>query len=296
MLAVLIFLTIFISSLFVGTILAYPIYKIVSILADVNFRDVIILSTQLTGLAGSLLYLRYTTDFTFENLGYAFRGTAVKRDGFVSFIFGLMVLVFLGISFYLLGIYDLHSSRDFEFQAVPMLILGAMGTGLFVAIFEETVFRGALLQGLYKKLSAPLAIIITSLAYSWVHFIQFDVPPGSDNITLFTAPTNFISAYTDFLFDGKMDAFLSLFVLGILLGMIRVKQGNIINCIGLHAGLVAGIKIFRYLAEYQSTNSHSYLVSSHDYRLGFMATFWLFLGALLYYFFSYRKMNVRSEE
>ena len=180
-----------------------------------------------------------------------FTRPAVKRDAIVSFTFGIMILVLLGISFYLLGIYDLHSSRDFELQAIPTLIIGALGTGVIVALFEETVFRGALLQGLYKKSSAPLAIIITSLAYSWVHFIQFDLPSGPNSIGFLSAPTHFISAYTDFLFDEKMDAFLSLFILGVLLGMIRIRQGSIISCIGLHAGLVAGIKIFRYLAEYQ---------------------------------------------
>lgn len=296
MLAALIFLAIFISSLFVGTMLAYPIYMVASVLGEVEFSDVIILSTQITGLAGSFLYLRYTTDFTFENLGYAYRRPGATRESIVSFAFGLIILVLLGFSFYLLGIYDLHSSRNFELQAIPKLIIGALGTGVIVALYEETVFRGALLQGLNKKSSAPLAIIITSLAYSWVHFIQFDIPSGPDNITFLTAPTHFVSAYTDFLFGKKMDAFLSLFILGILLGMMRVKQRNIINCIGLHAGLVAGIKIFRYLAEYKPGNPHLYLVSSHDYRLGLLASFWLFLAALLYYFFSYRKMTVRSEE
>jgi membrane protease YdiL (CAAX protease family) len=204
-----------------------------------------------------------------------------------------MIVFLLGASLFVAGVYDLHSQRDFFPPVILKLAIGAIGTGVIVAVFEETVFRGALLQGLQKKVSIPVAIVMTSLVYTWIHFIHFAPPADLDAVGFFTAPMNFFSAYTDQMTIQNLDAVISIFVLGVLLAMIRVKQGNLFGCIALHAGLVAGIKIFRYLLEYQPDNSYQFLVSSHDYRLGFMATLWLFLATLVYCFLESR---VRSEE
>ncbi|NNE36872.1 MAG: CPBP family intramembrane metalloprotease [Gammaproteobacteria bacterium] len=287
--SVLIFVLVFIAALFAGSALAYPLYVMVNLVVNIDFPDVIILSTQLAGLAGSLLYLKFSAGLSLANLGYRKAKDNIKPNGVMAFIFGFIIVVLLGCSLYILGIYDVHSQREFIFDAIPTLIIGAIATGIVVATFEETVFRGALLRGLEKQSSAPLAVIMTSLVYAWVHFIQFDVPSGPDNINLLTASVNFINAYSDLLSTQKIDAFFSLFILGMLLGMMRIHQKSIIACIALHAGLVAGIKIFRYLLEYQPDSQYQFLVSHHDYRLGFMATVWLFLATFIYYFYSCRK-------
>jgi membrane protease YdiL (CAAX protease family) len=285
---VLIFALVFIAALFTGAVLSYPLYVTIRLVFDVDFADTIILSTQLAGFVGSLLYLKYSDGLSLYNLGLRATTDNIKRDSFIMFGLGFLIVVLLGGSLYLVGVYNIHSQRDFVLTALPTLVVSAIATGIVVATFEETIFRGGLLRGLDRQSSAPLAVIITSLVYAWVHFIRFDVPPGPDNIDLFTAPVNFLNAYTVLFSTQKIDAFISLFILGLLLGMMRIKEKSIINCIALHAGLVAGIKIFRYLLEYQPGNPYPFLVSHHDYRLGFVATLWLFVATLIYYFFAYR--------
>jgi hypothetical protein len=78
-------------------------------------------------------------------------------------------------------------------------------------------------------------------------------------------------------------------MLGILLGLLRVKANNIFLCIGLHAGLVAGIKLFRFFLLYIPDTRYDFLASHYDHRLGIMALFWLGLVTLLYYLTVRRK-------
>lgn len=283
MLPVLVFILVFVTALFAGAVLAYPLYLAITLVNGVDFQDVIILSTQLTGLVGALLYLNFADGPGFKNLGYCLATDKIKREGTITFSFGVIIVILLASSLYAFDVYDIHSHREFMLASLPKLVIGAIGTGIVVAMFEETVFRGALLRGLEKQSSPPIAIIMTSLVYAWVHFIQFDVPAGPDKINLLTAPAGFFNAYSAQFSTHKLDAFVSLFILGLLLGMMRIRENSIINCIALHAGLVAGIKIFRYLLEYQPDNSYPFLVSQHDYRLGFMASVWLFLATLVYY-------------
>ncbi|MEX2365679.1 MAG: CPBP family intramembrane glutamic endopeptidase, partial [Pseudohongiellaceae bacterium] len=156
-----------------------------------------------------------------------------------------------------------------------------------VALFEETVFRGALLRGLARQSGPLTALLATSIIYAAVHFIYFETPVAGGTDWL-TAPRQFLPAYSQFITPEKIDAFLSLCMLGILLGLIRLKTGNIIQSIGLHAGLVAGIKLFRFFTLYNPDNRYSYLVSSHDYRLGIMALLLLTAVTVIYYLYYYR--------
>jgi len=155
---------------------------------------------------------------------------------------------------------------------------------MVVSLFEETIFRGALLRGLQNKSNALTAIITTSAVYAAVHFIDYQDPAMGESINMLTAPAQFLSVYSRLVTSENYDAFLSLFMLGILLGVIRIRTDSIIQCIGIHAGLVAGIKIFRFLLEHKPENQFEFMVSSYDYRLGFMALIWLSLATLIYYF------------
>lgn len=276
------------AALFGGALLAWPLYQLAAQFSDPEFSSIAKIATQLCGLAVSLLYLKYTDRLSCETLGLkSVNGYAAPLSA--GFIAGLLLFGGLALLLFLFGLYGLHGSRELSLAVIMKLLLGALLTGLAVALFEETVFRGALLQGLRKQAGMNRALVTVSLVYAAVHFIDYAEPAAGETVGWLTAPQMFVSAYTPMFSLQTLDALLALFVLGLLLGLIRLKTGNLIQCIGVHAGIVAGVKLFRFFAEYRPDNSFAWLVSPYDLRLGWLATLWLLLATAAYFVHLHRK-------
>ena len=154
------------------------------------------------------------------------------------------------------------------------LALGAVITGLTVALLEETFLRGAMQFAITRESGARLAVVLTSLVYAATHFIgryrvkAADVNAGSGIDMLayalsdFSQPMHFI------------DAFLCLVAVGILLGMARVYTGNIAACIGLHAGWVAVIYVVNETSKREVGSPLSWMLSDVNGFLGWMVFAW----------------------
>jgi len=279
---------VFVGALFAGALITYPLHLLVSLFTQHEFSDLVIRATQICGLLFSLLYLRYACSLSLETIGLKIRPGQLLPQLSYSFMAGLLILVLLSVGLLSFGIYDFHSYREINASAIGKLVISAIITGMAVAMFEETVFRGALQQGLTKKTGAVTALVTISIIYAAVHFIDYREP---ETIGWLTAPQQFWTAYSHLVTPDNIDAFFSLFALGLLLGLIRLRSGNIIQCIGLHAGLVAGIKLFRFFFEYNPANEHGYLVSSYDYRLGYMALMLIGLITIAYYLYPFNKQT-----
>ena len=173
------------------------------------------------------------------------------------------------------------------------LALGAVITGLTVALIEETFLRGAMQFAITRESGARLAVVLTSLVYATTHFIgryrvkAADVNAGSGIDMLayaladFSQPMHFI------------DAFACLFAVGILLGMARVYTGNIAACIGLHAGWVAVIYVVNETSKREVGSPLSWMLSDVNGFLGWMVFGWtVVIGAAvaLWYRNSPRRM------
>ena len=97
----------------------------------------------------------------------------------------------------------------------PEIIINAIFLIIGVGFAEELIFRGWLLEELKNQFGLKKAIIAQASIFSIVH-IGFDLP--------FWQMTSILSG---------------LFLLGILLSLIRLKDKNSLwGCIGLHGGLV----------------------------------------------------------
>ena len=58
-----------------------------------------------------------------------------------------------------------------------------MAASLIIAFLEETLFRGAMLGTIKKHSSTIFAIVVTSLIYALVHFIQPDIELDSNTLS-----------------------------------------------------------------------------------------------------------------
>ena len=97
----------------------------------------------------------------------------------------------------------------------PDIFANAIILTIGVGFAEELIFRGWLLEELKKQFGLKKAIIAQSLIFSFVH-IGFDLP-----------------------FWEMLSILTGLFLLGISLSLIRLKNKNSLwDCIGLHGGLV----------------------------------------------------------
>ena len=75
-------------------------------------------------------------------------------------------------------------------------------TGVLAPVLEETIFRGFLLTSLTKKMSAPAAVVLSSLLFAACHFSVRDFP--------------------------------QLFALGVVMGFAYCRSRNLLTSIAIH--------------------------------------------------------------
>lgn len=128
-------------------------------------------------------------------------------------------------------------------KALRTLLPGAM----IVALIEETLFRGLLLGIFLRALRAVPAILLLSLLFAFVHFLQ--PPPG----TVITHPE---AANAGFVLLGKILSrfadplslvarFSLLAMVGGTLAYARYRTASLWLPLGLHFGWIVGVGLFK---------------------------------------------------
>jgi membrane protease YdiL (CAAX protease family) len=114
-----------------------------------------------------------------------------------------------------------------------------LASALSIALLEEIVFRGLLLRFLCDSFGAPIALPCSGLFFAYVHFTGHSAiafrgpsPTISDG---FRAALDSLGAIRC---DFQPMAFLSLFLLGLLLGSYFLRYRNLMASIGFHSGAV----------------------------------------------------------
>ncbi len=244
-------------------------------------------TTKICGLAFSFFYLYLTDTLSRAKSGLVWIPRVSLAKFARGFAGGFAIILMLMTSLLLIGIYGFDADREFSTQIIATLLISSLVTGLAVGLFEETIFRGCLFSGLSKQTNVYVALITISLVYAAVHFI--DYPAVTETPNWMTGVKLFVPAHSMLFSLETIDAFAALFMLGILLTLVRIRNGNIIQCVGLHAGLVTGIKIACFITEYIPGNRFDFVVSSYDRRLGYLALLWTVIATLFYYFTSVHK-------
>ena len=109
------------------------------------------------------------------------------------------------------------------------------------------------------------------MLYSLVHFVGEKVRIAPEDVNLasgWVILQRYFSAFADPARIG--DAALALFLVGVLLALVRRLTGHIGGCIGLHAGFVAVIALFREVTAPIFDGTWSFLVSRFDGLVGYL--------------------------
>jgi uncharacterized protein len=193
-----------------------------------------------------------------------------------------------------LGLLEWRGSADFSLEAVAKLVAARLGSGLAVALIEETFIRGAMFTAIQRESGTRTAIILTSILYSASHFFgKVRIP--ADQVTAWSGValiTGTLHAFADPM--GIADAFLCLTAVGAVLAVVRWQTGNIAAGFGLHAGWVWVILTAHELTQPVDSSPLRFLLSQFDGVTGWLVLGWtILMGFALWWFYS-RRSGVSS--
>lgn len=204
-----------------------------------------------------------------EVLGYGLPPREFASRLLAGLAAGLALMAIAVVPLFALGLRDWNPARLASAGGPLVVALKGLGSGLLVALIEETFFRGAM-QGALERRGAPrLALFAVPALYAAVHFLGRAASVAPDEVTAlsgFTVMAGFFSGFAQPL--RILDAFVALYCVGLLLALVRSRTGSIATCIGLHAGFVAVIAVFRRISVATPNPDWSFLVGSYDGLLG----------------------------
>lgn len=274
------FMAAIVGTLVLAAALAYPVYLLaVAIGPDWAFHRVVSRFWQLTMLAGvaACVWRLHLTGR--EAWGYALP----RRRCLAQFGAGLAVGVatMLAVALTLGGLAIRELLPGLSLAQVTAALASGLGAGLAVALIEETFFRGLMFGAIRRESGPRAAILLTAVVYAAIHFLArtripaAEVGPASGLVLLGGVLRWFGNP------AAVADAFLSLFAVGVLLGMVRQWTGGVAACIGLHMGWVWVIKSTIDTTQAVPGAPLGWLVSGFDGFTGWLVLAWTILLAWL---------------
>lgn len=136
-------------------------------MAQSDLFDWKMLNYQYIGLAlgvvsSTLLYRYFVDDKKFQSLGLSFN--KIGKEGIMGIVWAVGILA---LSF--LIVWGLNGVDIIQTEAIGIGLLGYLSFFFLVAIVEEFVFRGYLLQMMTEHLNYKVAILVTSLGFAIIH-------------------------------------------------------------------------------------------------------------------------------
>jgi uncharacterized protein len=225
-----------------------------------------------------------------RSLGYGAPRAVFLRELLIGFVVGAPMMALVVAAMVALDLRQWKSGVSID--AATLLGIARVGLvrGLAVALIEETFLRGVMFSGIARESGAKLAVLLTALIYAATHFIaKYDIP--ADQATWVSGLTMLGGALSQLAHPLAIaDAYLSLFAVGVVLGIVRAETGHIGACIGLHASWVWVITFVRETSVANRASPLSFLLSQFDGVVGWLVLAWtIVLGAILYVFYSRRR-------
>jgi membrane protease YdiL (CAAX protease family) len=267
------FLGLIILALLIGACIAYPLYLLVAG-AGWPFHRVagriamLVLALELAWLCRHL-GIRGKQDFGYGLPWRRFVSQSLQWGviGSISASLGAAFLIGAGLRTFSAG------SAPAAATLAHWLLVG-LGSGIAVALIEETAMRGAMHTAIERESGPWAAAMLTAPLFAILHFFaKVRIPAeelawrsGFDLLQRSFAPLAHPSMV--------LDSFLAWLVVGLILSLTRVLTGNIAVAIGLHAGWVVVLRILQEGTSRTAAAEHSAWVGQFDGLLGYWLLPW----------------------
>ncbi len=204
------------------------------------FRRVFNRSVMIVALVGLWPLVRALGIRSWSALGYP-----PRRGWWREIVIGAaLAMGSLGVAFVLTG-----RSLDWENSkyTVTGALLSVAATAVVVSLIEETFFRGAIQGALQQAWRWPVALVVASVIYSALHFLK---PKGAhiapEAVTWWSGFDCLGQVVTASLLDEKVGvAFVSLLLVGLIVGWTFQRTGALYWALGLHGGWVVANEFVR---------------------------------------------------
>lgn len=247
-----------------------------------TLAKIITKSTQLF-LVLSIFPAMACLKFNKGDLGFAKKTVFLKQVA-QGIGLGLITLMPVFIVLYALGVNVIDETVTWTAEDVAYKMLISLLLALLISMIEEPIFRGVLFAGLTKKMPVVAAILISSIYYAALHFMDSHTEIAFSDVQLLSGFTLLGEAFANIFNPKVMSAFLALLMVGIFLGILRAKVNEGLGvCIGCHTCWVWQIKMSKSLFNTDFNSDYAYLVSSYDGVVGPLVTVWLGLAIIGYF-------------
>ena len=263
--------------------LVFRITQQIPFLAQYPFRrvfDRVILVTVVGGIAIGWRWIGLS--FNFRRL---YRLKRAPGKFLFWFVVGVLCITFL---IYAQAYADLRIARDRTFGYMLGKAFGALMSAIAVALLEESIFRGYVLQAFRQRYTVFKAIMISSALFALLHVFSLDyfLKPikvaaeqlngydwlaGCKLIVLFFEPLK--SPLT------VLPGLIGLFLAAWLLAELTVRTKALWAAIGLHAGWVFAIKFWGRLWKFPSDTSPDWFYGDSYAATGVIG--WIVVGFLI---------------
>jgi uncharacterized protein len=258
----------------IGAAIAYPAYELTSSFANWAFHRVASRIAMLLLVAELIWLCRHLNLRTKRDFGY---GLPWRRFLGQSLLWGVIGVATAGVgAAFLLTTHLRVMDSSFVPSAAGFarIFLIGVGSGISVALLEETVFRGVMHTAIERESGAWTAALLTAPLFAVLHFFaKVRIPAadigwgsGFDLLRLSFAPLSHPALV--------LDSFLSWLVVGLILSLTRVLTGNIAVAIGLHAGWVVVLRMLQEGTTSGSSPAYAAWVGRFDGLLGYWLLPW----------------------
>jgi membrane protease YdiL (CAAX protease family) len=254
--------------------LSYPAWLLLSPHFDFPFHRIASRIGMLIVLIGFVLVARRMRLSDRVSLGYGLPWPAFLRETLLSVALGVATMLPVVGAMLLLQLRVLRPDVNLKLVTLAHIALQGIVSGVAVSLIEETFLRGAMHTGIRREAGAVTTILLTSVVFATLHFIgryHIDAANVGPNSGLDMLAGTFAQLRDPL---AILDAFLCLFGVGVVLGMVRELTGNIAACIGLHAGWVWVITLVREASQANDGQPLLWLLSRFDGVVGWLVLAW----------------------
>jgi uncharacterized protein len=275
------FLLLLALALVAGAALAYPLWLLVELVADQPIHRIMHRSAMLAALAGVVWLTRHMQLANRQALGYGLARRQFVRQLLLGWLIGAAIMAPLMAMLFQLEVRVLKPQFATA-SALLQIALAGVASGLIVALIEETFFRGVLYSAVERESGARAAIVLPSLLYAALHFLDGRLRIPADEVhwsSGFAVLAKIFERYGDPV--GLLDSFLALFGVGVLLAVVRWRTRSIAATLGMHAAWVCIIAFVRETSRVNREAPAHWLVGSYDGVIGWAALAWIGLFLLI---------------